>query len=352
MAIIRPPIRSFAIVTLILGLCTGGHAAEQPATVTVPGFPLPPSSYTSSEARSVMQQALDHPDPAFGNDIAAARSFYGKFNDERLAEMRRRYAVNVRQDRLGGVTVDRVVPASGIARENRRRVLINIHGGAFMWGSGSGALVEAIPIAAVGGIEVIAIDYRLAARASVSSGVRRCCRRLQSVVEDISRPEHRHLRLLRRRHHHCAIHRLVRCLSASHAGRDRHVLRNRRALRRRQCDAVGAAQRSSAPSTPLPNTLTNAYMSDAAAEDPLAYPTTSEPLLRKFPPTLHLAGSRDFAASVLTRTHRKLLAAGVDSLLVLFDGLGHAFFMRCDLPESQEAYEVIWQFFDRRLAKR
>ncbi len=89
----------------------------------MPAFELPPSSYMSPEARAVLQQSLDHPDPAFGTDIAAARAFYGRFNDERLVEVRRRYAVEVRRRTdCGGVTVDRVLPASGIAPSNRRRI--------------------------------------------------------------------------------------------------------------------------------------------------------------------------------------------------------------------------------------
>ena len=42
------------------------------------------------------------------------------------------------------------------------RVLINLHGGAFLWGAGSGALVEAVPMAATLGVEVVAVDYRMA----------------------------------------------------------------------------------------------------------------------------------------------------------------------------------------------
>ncbi len=97
----------------------------------------------------------------------------------------------------------------------------------------------------------------------------------------------------------------------------------------------------------------NPYMSGVEATNVLGYPLTSPALLAKFPPTLHLAGSRDFACQcVVTLSHRKLLARGVDSQLVLFDGLGHAFFMRADLPESQEAYAIIWRFFDARLGRR
>jgi epsilon-lactone hydrolase len=326
-------------------------AASPPGTVAMPTFELPPSSYMSAEARAMLQRSLDQPDPAFGTDIAAARAFYGRFNDQRLAEMRRRYAVEVQREQLGGVTVDRVTPASGITSPNRRRILINVHGGAFMWGSGSGALVEAIPIAAVGGIEVVTVDYRLAPE-----------HRFPAASEDVAAV----YRVLLKSHpaanigiYGCSAGGIITaqalawfdaqglpmpgaigtfCGTGSPYGGDSAVLSS-------------AFSGRAPPTTAAADTLATIYMNGVEATNILAYPLTSPALLAKFPPTLHLGGSRDFAASVLTLSHRKLLAGGVASQLVLFDGLGHAFFMRPDLPESQEAYAIIWRFFDERLGR-
>jgi acetyl esterase/lipase len=327
-------------------------AASPTGTVSMPAFELPPSGYMSSEARSVLQRSLDQPDPSFGDDIAAARAFYGRFNDDRLAEMRRRYAVEVRREQLGGVTVDRVIPSSGVAPRNRRRILINVHGGAFMWGSGSGALVEAIPIAATGGIEVATVDYRLAPE-----------HRFPAASEDVAAV----YRALLKTHpaanigiYGCSAGGIITaqaiawfdakglpmpgaigtfCGTGSAYGGDSAVL-------------SPAFSGRVPPTTAAADTLSTLYMSGVEATNVLGYPLTSPALLEKFPPTLHLAGSRDFAASVLTLSHRKLLSRGVDSQLVLFDGLGHAFFMRPNLPESREAYAIIWRFFDERLARR
>jgi epsilon-lactone hydrolase len=55
---------------------------------------------------------------------------------------------------LAGVEAGRDAPLMNgpIPPANEHRVLLNLHGGAFQWGADSGALVEAIPIAAVGRI--------------------------------------------------------------------------------------------------------------------------------------------------------------------------------------------------------
>jgi acetyl esterase/lipase len=99
----------------------------------------------------------------------------------------------------------------------------------------------------------------------------------------------------------------------------------------------------------LPNILPTAYMAGVAASDPQAYPLSSDIETASMPPTLLLAGGRDFAVSALTLAHRRLSAAGVRSELQIFDGLPHAFFVWPGMPESKEAYRLISSFFDRWL---
>src|SRR5262249_22848709 len=65
----------------------------------------------------------------------------------------------IQEVRLAGVRCHRV-RKQGAPKELRTKVMINLHGGAFV--IGSGALGEAIPIAGETGVEVIAVDYRLA----------------------------------------------------------------------------------------------------------------------------------------------------------------------------------------------
>lgn len=55
--------------------------------------------------------------------------------------------ISVPLQTIGGVLTDVVEPVQGVAAKNAKRVLINLHGGAFLWGARSGALVESIPVA-------------------------------------------------------------------------------------------------------------------------------------------------------------------------------------------------------------
>jgi acetyl esterase/lipase len=93
------------------------------------------------------------------------------------------------------------------------------------------------------------------------------------------------------------------------------------------------------------------YFSQAhvSEDDPLVYPINSPQLLARFPPSLLLAGSRDFALSSLFQTQRALVKQGVEVELHVWDGLPHAFFVDPDLPESREVYSVAVKFFERHL---
>ena len=55
-----------------------------------------------------------------------------------------------------------ITRAEGIPEDNKNRVLINLHGGGFKYGSRWGGQVESIPIAALGKIKVVSVDYRMA----------------------------------------------------------------------------------------------------------------------------------------------------------------------------------------------
>lgn len=354
--------KCFLATGLAFGLCAASACStfplstagqSQPTAIQVEGFTLPFSNLASAEANAIFARRLTEPPFDFGSDIALARSHYGAFNNERLEEMRHLYRTNEHRETWNGVVVDIVDPAVGIAPKNADKVLINVHGGAFMWGSGSGALVEAIPIAATGRIKVVTVDYRLAPE-----------HRFPVASEDIA-AVYRHLLTTYRPEnigiYGCsaggiitaqvtawlAQHQLPRpgaigtlCGTGAPYGGDSVFT-----------SAIAGGQKAPRPGAAANRRSANPYLDHVSLDDALAFPEGSDEVLGKFPPTLLLAGGRDFAASVLTSMHRRLAQLDVESELYLFDGLWHAFFMYPDMPESQEAYDLIVRFFDRHLGK-
>lgn len=344
--------KTFAAMLALLA-ATPVATQQNPAAVEVPPFTLPPSDQLSDEAKTVLLRMRAARSPDFKGDLEKQRAFYQKYNDDRLAEMRRHFQTSEERAALGGVTVDIVTPRAGIHGSNTDRVLINVHGGAFMWGSGSGALVEAIPIAATAGIKVVTVDYRLAPE-----------NRYPAASEDVSAVYRALLKQYRPENigiYGCSAGGIIAaqsiawireqglprpgaigtfCGTAAPFGGDSAYL------------AGPTAEGTAPPSGPLPRLMPTPYMAGAAGDDAAAYPLLSEAETKLFPPTLLLAGGRDFAASALTLAHRRLTREGVPSQLFLFDGLPHAFFVWPDMPESMEAYRVIAGFFDQHLGER
>lgn len=91
------------------------------------------------------------------------------------------------------------------------------------------------------------------------------------------------------------------------------------------------------------------YFSATKPNDPLVAPLNSPELLAKFPPTLIITADRDIAMSDAIFTHEKLVDAGVDAELHVWEGLFHGFFYNADVPESRDAFVVMMRFFDRHL---
>lgn len=319
-------------------------------TVQVPALTLPPSNLLSSEAKQVIMRQQAIKPPYFGDDIAAVRAYWGRYNDERLAEMRRHFDTSERRAVIGGVPVDVVTPASGVQPRNAHRVLINVHGGAFMWGAGSGALVEAIPIAATMGIEVVTVDYRLAPEHCFPAASEDVAAVYAALLERY-RPESIGI-------YGCSAGGIITAQSV--VWLQHHGLPRPGAIGTFCGTGMAYTGDSAYLSDPLtsgkpirdgglPDTLSASYMAGVPASEPLAYPLRSDEVTRAFPPVLQIAGSRDFAASTLTWQHRRLTALGIRSELQIFDGLGHAFFVWPDMPESIEAYWLVASFFDRHL---
>ena len=104
-----------------------------------------------------------------------------------------------------------------------------------------------------------------------------------------------------------------------------------------------AAHRSALPRLP--------YFEGTDPKDPLIAPLNSPEMLAKFPPTLVITGTRDFALSDALYTHSQLVKLGVEAELHVWEGLFHGFFYNPDVPESKDCYDVIVKFFDRHLGK-
>jgi monoterpene epsilon-lactone hydrolase len=125
-------------------------------------IPVPAS--VSPEARSF----LATPRPPFPpwpalDDVAGWREAVARSN-EIFAPIhetyRQNFAGELRQLRVGGVSTWEAVPRV-IAERNRKRVILFLHGGAYVFGGGSLAGTAALPLAGAGGYRMFSPDYRM-----------------------------------------------------------------------------------------------------------------------------------------------------------------------------------------------
>jgi monoterpene epsilon-lactone hydrolase len=90
-------------------------------------------------------------------------------------------------------------------------------------------------------------------------------------------------------------------------------------------------------------------------KDPLVSPAYSPSVLAGFPPSLLISGTRDIGLSPAVYTHSQLVKQGVDAELHVWEGATHCSFAQpvADLiePETREAWDVIIKFFDAHLGK-
>ena len=341
-----------------------GQAAQderiaEDGSVRLDGVEIPLSPLMSDEARAYMRHVIR--DKPFGTpvpDIAEERLRQDAIMRRFIGPMRERYAVLTAEEKIGGVVVDVITPAAGIATENARRVLINVHGGAFATGARTASLVESVPLAALMKIKVISIDYRMGPEhqfPAASEDVVKVYRELLKAYEP------RHIGLFG-----CSAGGLLAAQSVatfqteglpvpaavgvfcaslggyfggdatSLAGPLNGMLPSRGAER----PAAGAGPRQAARD----------YLDTARRDDPLAYPVVSAEVMARFPPTLFISGTRSFEFSMALDSHNKLTRAGVPSRFHGWDGMNHAFFYNSELPESREAYAIMVDFFETYLA--
>jgi epsilon-lactone hydrolase len=313
---------------------------------------LPYSSFASPEAKVAYGQlfATDHHAPPADADIATRRAYYDRFNSALARRAAEIYPVRIENRVFGGVKAEVITPKQGVAANERDRILINLHGGAFLWGEGSGGEIESIPIASVGRITVITIAYRQgpeykfpAASQDVATvyrtllkdheakkiGIYGCSAGGILTAEVIAWLQKEHLPMPG------AVG--IFCASAGKFGGDSVLL------------APELAGQAPLPGSTQGKLSFTPYFSEVSLTDPLVLPMNSKQVMAHFPPTLLLAGSRDFAVSSVCKTDIELTKAGVKTELHIWDGLWHSFFNNPDLPESKEMYSIVMNFFDRNL---
>lgn len=256
--------------------------------------------------------------------------------------------VTLQPDTIEGVAVYRIRPRA-IAPEHRNRLLVNTHGGGYVYNPGEAGTLEGVLMAGFAQCEVLSIDYRMPPDHPFPAGLNDAIKIWKAVVA-----EHNP--------------RQVGLFGSSAGG---GLAAATVLMAQREGVPLPGALSLGSPWVDLTQTgdtyqtnewLDNilvsyrGYASRAAMlyanghslSDPLISPIHAE--FRDFPPTILTSGTRDLLLSLTVLTHRKLRRAGVRAELQVYEGMSHCQYMSDPAcAEAKEAFTEISRFFDEHL---
>jgi len=332
---------------------------SEDGTVHVPAQVVPMSSFLSPEAKKYVTDHLRSM-----NDPQAQAQVDGlpRYMKTYLDRQKILYPVNREDTKIAGVHAYVYTPKQGIDAKNKNRVLINLHGGGFSGCWPGCAELESIPIAGLGKIKVVAVDYRQgpdhkfpAASEDVAS--------VYSELLKTHKPQNIGI-------YGCSAGGMLTAMSV--AWFQQHKLPMPAAVGI-FCAGAGDAFGGDADYTATPlgearlvrppapaasrgesagrGARGPGYLAGTDSKNPLVSPLSSPAVIAKFPPTLFITGTRGMELSGAVYSHTQFVKAGVNADLHVWEGLFHGFFYNPDVPESRECYNVILKHFDRYVAK-
>lgn len=333
---------------------------DEDGTVHAPAMVVPASSFLSPEGKAYLTQHLkDMQNPA----VLAQENGIPTFMAGYLARQKVLFPVEKQDTTVAGVHAYVFTPQAGVAPSNKKRVLIDLHGGGFSGCFPACAELESLPLAALGRVKVISLDYREGPKY-----------RFPAASEDVAAVYRELLKRYPAKNigiYGCSAGGMLAGMSI--AWFQRHGLPRPGAVGIFCAGATlddlgfgGDASYTAAPlgearaAPPPPSEMKQpkaagmppmGYLAGADPHDPLVAPAASAEVLRQFPPTLIITGTRGFEMSSAVYTHSQLVKLGVDAELHVWEGMFHGFFYNPDVPESRDAYDVMVKFFDRHLGR-
>ncbi len=354
LAVSAPALADNAAFSTLEALQSAANMTAGPRTVPGRAIPVPAEPDLSPAAQALV--AAPYRVPAWSAnppDADAWRALVRKLADASLpglAKMRESLGVSMEQATIGGVNCYVLTPKS-MPEGHRNQLILNPHGGGYVYGPGVSGTAEAILTAGIGGYKVIEIDYRMPPDAPYPAAMDDAMTVYKETLKTTDPTR-------------------IGIVGTSTGGGMTLAM-----ILRAKTEGLKLPA-AIAPGTPwsdltetgdtyktnewLDNVLVSysGYLGHAAAlyagghdmKDPQLSPIYGD--FHGFPPTILTSGTRDLFLSNTVRAHRKLRDAGVPATLQVFEGFSHAqYLVDAGAPETRTAFGEIAAFFDQYLAK-
>jgi epsilon-lactone hydrolase len=342
--------RHLVLPALAMTLTLPGWADDS-GTREIPAKSLPvPETVSSQLQKAIAGPAISHAAPASNDEWKALVRKSAAASAAQVPALLAQFNVTREQSQFDGVNVYLFTPAK-LPPENRNRLLVHVHGGAYVQYPGESGNPEAILMAGYAHMKVISIDYRMPPDHPYPAALDDAMTVWRHLVKTNSPKK-------------------MGIFGASTGG----GLTLAMVLRAKaEGLPLPAAIAPGTPWSDLTKTGDSYFVNEridnvlvtyegvlgAAAllyanghdlKDPYLSPVYGD--FHGFPPTLLTTGTRDLFLSNTVRVHRKLKAAGVEAVLNVYEGQSHAqYALAADAPESAEAFAEMSAFFSSHLAR-
>ena len=337
-------------------------SVDSDGTIHIEGATVPLPESLSDGGRAVLMRTRPTegpgapiPLPSDISDIVELRRVYNENLQPYVDHMREVFPVDIEETTIDGISAAIITPRGGVPERNRNRLFLNGPGGGYRTGVRANGLLISIPVAAELGVKVISILYRQGPEY-----------RFPAASEDMLKVWRHVLKT-----HEPQNIGMVGCSAGGSLVTQTTAMLIKEGLPTPgvlgvYCSGLGptaagdssffgqlAVQNvpSGLPTRGFTRGAGPTYYTGVDRNQFIVSPTIDESLLARFPPTIFFVATRDFAMSGAAYSHRKLLKVGVESDLLIFDGLYHGFMTNPDFPESREAYELTAAFFDKHLGR-
>ncbi|MGA8937963.1 MAG: alpha/beta hydrolase fold domain-containing protein [Acidobacteriaceae bacterium] len=280
--------------------------------------------------------------------VAQQRAGTDKWQADAGAVSKRLYPANVGAATIAGVPV-RVVTPLTMSPAKKDYVLINVHGGGFVVDSGS--LTETIPMANLTGMKVISVLYRMAPEHPFPAAVDDTIAVYREVLKTYKAKNIGLYGTSAGAILTAEVTAKIKQLGLPMPGATGVFSGTGDLSQGGDSTAIFALNGFSgylAPPEPGKPVI-SPYVGKTNPRDPILSPLYSD--VRGFPPTLFITSTRDLLLSGTTILDRAYLRAGVDTQLIVFEALPHAFWNNPTLPEAKEADRYMAAFFLKHLGK-
>ena len=320
-----------------------------PRSIPIPKH-ISPEAQAMMAAPSLMSLSGDYPplhDKQGWREHIATVNNMMKMLDQMILSM---FPVEIERKTLGGVRVAEVTPQR-ISGRHEGRVLLNIHGGAFVYGEGM--LAEAVVAAALGEIKVVAVDYRVPPDHPFPANLEDTVGAYRELLKAYAPGSiaiygtsaggtYTATTVLKLRDLGLPLPAAAGILTPA-CDLSQEVMGDSMFTNEGIDSVLGGARPKDDTSGPQ-----RLFIAGADAKDPLISPIFAD-YTRGFCPSYLLTSTRDLLLSSTILLHRALHRAHVPCELHVFEALSHGFNVLAHLPEAREATLDMIRFFDEQM---